>query len=64
MTAAACLLVLATSACSKAQGADPSKTTTHPDQHGGIFVPDGKGGVTLVAGSSALRYSNPTSPAP
>src|SRR3954451_24417054 len=37
----ACLLVLATSACSKVQGADPNKTTTHPDQHAGIFIPDG-----------------------
>jgi photosystem II stability/assembly factor-like uncharacterized protein len=53
----ACLLVLATPACSKAQGADPSKTTTHPDQHGGIFIPDGKGGVTLVAGNDGGNYT-------
>ncbi|TMM00371.1 MAG: hypothetical protein E6G10_16085 [Actinobacteria bacterium] len=31
--------------------ADPNTFTTHPDQHAGLFVPDGKGGVTLVAGS-------------
>jgi hypothetical protein len=53
----ACLLVLATPACSKAQGADPSKTTTHPDQHAGIFIPDGKGGVTLVAGNDGGNYT-------
>ena len=53
----ACLLVLATPACSQAQGADPSKTTTHPDQHAGIFIPDGKGGVTLAAGNDGGNYT-------
>lgn len=53
----ACLLVLASSACSKAQGADPGNTTTHPDQHAGIFIPDGKGGVTLVAGNDGGNYT-------
>ena len=53
----ACLLVLATPACAKAEGADPGNTTTHPDQHAGIFVPDGKGGVTLVAGNDGGNYT-------
>ncbi len=53
----ACLLVLATPACAKAQGADPSRTTTHPDQHAGIFIGDGKGGVTLVAGNDGGNYT-------
>ena len=53
----ACLLVLATAACSQAQQADPNNTTTHPDQHGGIFIPDGKGGVTLVAGNDGGNYT-------
>ena len=52
----ACLLVLASEACSEGQGADPNNTTTHPDQHAGIFIPDGKGGVTLVAGNDGGNY--------
>jgi hypothetical protein len=32
-------------------------TTTHPDQHAALFVPDGKGGVTLFAGSDGGVYS-------
>ena len=32
-------------------------TTTHPDQHGSIFVPDGQGGVTLVVGNDGGAYS-------
>jgi hypothetical protein len=31
--------------------ADDAPTTTHPDQHGGIWIPDGKGGVTLLVGN-------------
>ncbi|MFL5892658.1 MAG: WD40/YVTN/BNR-like repeat-containing protein [Solirubrobacterales bacterium] len=52
----ACLLVIASDACSEGQGADPSNTTTHPDQHAGTFIPDGKGGVTLVAGNDGGNY--------
>jgi len=52
----ACLLVIASSACSRARGADPSNTTTHPDQHAGIFVPDRDGGVTLLAGNDGGNY--------
>ncbi len=32
-------------------------TTTHPDQHAALFVPDGNGGVTLFAGSDGGVYS-------
>jgi hypothetical protein len=32
-------------------------TTTHPDQHAALFLPDGKGGVTLFAGSDGGVYS-------
>ncbi|HET6793506.1 MAG TPA: sialidase family protein, partial [Acidimicrobiales bacterium] len=31
-------------------------TTTHPDQHAHLFVPDGKGGVTLFAGNDGGAY--------
>ncbi|HEX6458813.1 MAG TPA: hypothetical protein VF032_07845 [Thermoleophilaceae bacterium] len=34
-----------------------ASTTTHPDQHGSIFIPDGKGGVTLVVGNDGGAYS-------
>jgi photosystem II stability/assembly factor-like uncharacterized protein len=34
-----------------------SSTTTHPDQHGSAFIPDGSGGVTLVAGNDGGAYS-------
>src|SRR5439155_23156375 len=30
---------------------DETKRTTHPDQHDATFVPDGKGGVTIVVGN-------------
>ncbi|MBJ7610533.1 MAG: hypothetical protein JF887_14060 [Candidatus Dormibacteraeota bacterium] len=32
-------------------------TTTHPDQHAAMFIPDGKGGVTLFAGSDGGVFS-------
>jgi len=31
-------------------------TTTHPDQHAGLFVPDGAGGVTLLVGNDGGAY--------
>jgi len=34
----------------------PSKTTTHPDQHDAVWVPDGKGGVSLVVGNDGGAY--------
>lgn len=51
-----CLLVLATEACSAINQISP-QTTTHPDHHGGIFIPDGRGGVTLVAGGDGGNYT-------
>ncbi|MGH2686586.1 MAG: hypothetical protein ACRDJP_14065 [Actinomycetota bacterium] len=32
-------------------------TTTHPDQHDAIYVPDGNGGVTLVVGNDGGVYT-------
>jgi len=32
-------------------------TTTHPDQHDALFVPDGSGGVTLIAGNDGGAYA-------
>ncbi|GAC1410409.1 MAG: hypothetical protein NVSMB57_04160 [Actinomycetota bacterium] len=32
-------------------------TTTHPDQHQGIYIPDGNDGVTLVVGNDGGAYS-------
>jgi hypothetical protein len=52
-----CLLVLASALCSDVQQQTPDKTTTHPDQHAGIFVPDGHGGVTLLAGGDGGNYA-------
>jgi photosystem II stability/assembly factor-like uncharacterized protein len=34
-----------------------ASTTTHPDQHGSIFIQDGQGGVTLVVGNDGGAYS-------
>ena len=34
-----------------------ASTTTHPDQHAGLFVPDGQGGVTLLAGNDGGAYA-------
>jgi hypothetical protein len=53
----ACLLVIASEACSDAQTADPGNTTTHPDQHAGLFIADGQGGVTLLAGNDGGNYT-------
>ncbi|MHB8572173.1 MAG: hypothetical protein ACYDAY_04340 [Candidatus Dormibacteria bacterium] len=33
------------------------QTTTHPDQHGFLMMPDGKGGVTLFAGNDGGAYA-------
>jgi hypothetical protein len=37
------------------QPAQP-KTTTHPDQHGALFIPDGQGGVTLLVANDGGVY--------
>ncbi len=36
-------------------------TTTHPDQHDGIFIPDGNGGVWLFAGNDGGVYKQHSS---
>lgn len=33
-----------------------AETTTHPDQHDAIYIPDGKGGVTLIVGNDGGAY--------
>jgi hypothetical protein len=51
----ACLLLVAGTQCSGASSPIPG-TTTHPDQHAGLFVPDAVGGVTLYAGNDGGAY--------
>jgi hypothetical protein len=51
----ACLLIVAGTQCSGAASPIPG-TTTHPDQHAGLLVPDGVGGVTLYAGNDGGAY--------
>src|SRR3712207_9481457 len=36
---------------------EPGSTTTHPDQHGALYVPRGDGGVTLVVGNDGGAYT-------
>ena len=33
-----------------------AETTTHPDQHDALYIPDGSGGVTLVVGNDGGAY--------
>lgn len=47
----ACLILLVSDYCAAVQSVRPDRTTTHPDHHGGIFIPDGEGGVTLLDGN-------------
>jgi hypothetical protein len=54
-TGGPCLLVLATPACAAASDSNPNRFTTHPDQHAGMFVPDGSG-VRLLAGNDGGNY--------
>src|SRR6266540_747215 len=51
----ACALLVAGVQCSDASSPIPG-TTTHPDQHAGLFVPTGAGGVTLYAGNDGGIY--------
>jgi hypothetical protein len=39
-------------------------TTTHPDQHAALYIPDGEGGVTLLVGNDGGADSQKTSGAP
>jgi hypothetical protein len=59
----ACTLLNATNGlpvCPAAPGGQVPKYTTHPDQHGGLWVPDGSGGVTLYAGNDGGVYKQHT----
>jgi hypothetical protein len=51
----ACALALGGYQCNGASS-PIAGTTTHPDQHAGVFVPDGAGGVTLLAGNDGGAY--------
>jgi hypothetical protein len=42
--------------CPTASGGSPPLTTTHPDQHGSMWIPDGSGGVTLLAANDGGVY--------
>ncbi|MEA2124907.1 MAG: hypothetical protein QOI80_1689, partial [Solirubrobacteraceae bacterium] len=42
--------------CPTASGGTPPATTTHPDQHGFLWIPDASGGVTLVVGNDGGVY--------
>jgi photosystem II stability/assembly factor-like uncharacterized protein len=44
-------------ACGAVQANKQSFTTTHPDQHGAILIPDGKGGLTLMVGNDGGVYT-------
>jgi hypothetical protein len=50
----ACLQIVSGLNCSG--GTPIPGSTTHPDQHAGLFVPDGTGGVTLYAGNDGGAY--------
>src|SRR3954452_2234538 len=57
----ACTLLTATQGlpvCPAAPGGATTKTTTHPDQHSGLFVPDADGnGATLFVGNDGGVFS-------
>ncbi|MEA2292418.1 MAG: hypothetical protein QOE86_57 [Solirubrobacteraceae bacterium] len=50
----ACLVV--PEVCGAKQQATPDTTTTHPDQHAAIYIPDGSGGETLIVGNDGGAY--------
>ncbi len=60
-TGGACILVLATDACSTVHQIT-QQFTTHPDQHGGEFVARPDGGVTLYAGNDGGAYTQTVGP--
>ncbi len=47
--------------CPTAQNGELAPFTTHPDQHGALYVPDGSGGVTLFAANDGGIYKQHTS---
>jgi len=52
----ACAFSIPDAQCNSATNKPIPGTTTHPDQHAGLFVPDGAGGVTLLAGNDGGAY--------
>lgn len=46
--------------CPTAQNGELAPFTTHPDQHGALYVPDGSGGVTLFAANDGGIYKQHT----
>lgn len=57
-TGAVCILVIAGDICAAKQAATPDQTTTHPDQHGAIYLPGRRKGErsTLVVGNDGGAY--------
>jgi hypothetical protein len=51
-----CLIVAAAPGCSVTQPVNPQGLTSHPDQHGGLIIPDPKGGTILFAGNDGGNY--------
>jgi hypothetical protein len=54
-----CLLVALAETCGQTQQVSPR--TTHPDQHGGIILPDKNGGTFLLAGNDGGNYKQHSS---
>jgi hypothetical protein len=57
-TCAGLIFGTAPPACPNSRDLVNSKTTTHPDQQDGIWIPDGNGGVTLAVGNDGGFYRN------
>lgn len=54
-----CTFIIITNAlpaCPAAPGGDVPDTTTHPDQHGALWIPDGNDGVTLMVANDGGIY--------
>ena len=61
----ACTILNATNGlpvCPTAPGGQVPKYTTHPDQHAGLWLPDGNGGVTLFAANDGGVYRQHVGP--
>jgi hypothetical protein len=54
-----CTFIIVTNAlplCPAASGGSVPATTTHPDQHGALWIPDSSGGVTLMVANDGGIY--------